>query len=34
MSAYHEICTKDEFLEIENEIPFKHFVHVNYDVDL
>ena len=29
-----EVCIKDEFREIANEIPFKHFVHVNSDVDL
>ena len=33
MSTKPEIC-KDEFKEITNEIPFKHFVHVNSDVDL
>ena len=34
MSTKPEICTKDEFEETENEISFKHFVHVNSDVDL
>ena len=34
MSTKPEICTKDEFEEIETEIPLKHFVHVNSDVDL
>ena len=29
-----EVCIKDEFKEIANAIPFKHFVHVNSDVDL
>ena len=31
MPTKPEICTKEEFKEIQNEISFKHFVHVNSD---
>ena len=34
MSTKPEICAKDKFKEIANEILFKHFVHVNSDVVL